>query len=637
MFGARSGVSTLAMPLALALASGAAAERVTGRVVDQGGAPVAGVQVTLQVGEPAHRLSVWSDAAGAFTSPDLAEPGPYRVHARRVGWRDAEATATAPGARVELVLEREHDPAEIAAQLPANHWWSLVVERFDDDALRYRLKRECTFCHQQGSEVTRRPRTAEEWQKVIGLMERRGARLDRALHQQLAATLVAAYDPAYAVPRLTRGWEDAEAFAPAPPAEVRAAVVEEWDLGSRASMQHDVVVHPDGRVYSVDGSQDQLHRLDPGDGKRDAWPVPQGNRPLGGIFGEARGPVSQTAVSRVGPHSLQVAPDGSVWITLAIGNQLARFDPARESFQIHEVAEGYYPHTLRFDREGRIWYTMAASNHVGMFDPRTGEQRHVRLPARTNAQAIALRLMPFLMWLDRRVDLRSNTTESGDGFTMPVPYGIDIAPDGGVWFSQLNENRIGRIDPVTLAVELFETPFPAPRRLRFDREGTLWIPSFSAGLIASFDPKTGRYRTFELPTRPLLGEVPYALAVSPLSDDVWVCGTNSDTLMRFDPRRERFTVYPLPTRVTYTREIAFDALGRVWTSNSNAPSWQIEGGQPRVLRLDPDPAATAAAQAARTAMRTPARAGETGADLEASSRAASRSRAKPIAGSAAHE
>ena len=43
---------------------------------------------------------------------------------------------------------------------------------------------------------------------------------------------------------------------------------------------------------------------------------------------------------------------------------------------------------------------------------------------------------------------------------MPVPYGIDIAPDGGVWFSQLNENRIGRIDPETLAVELFETPFP---------------------------------------------------------------------------------------------------------------------------------------------------------------------------------
>ena len=83
-------------------------------------------------------------------------------------------------------------------------------------------------------------------------------------------------------------------------------------------------------------------------------------------------------------------------------------------------------------------------------------------------------------------------------------------------------------------------------------------------------------------------DVPYALNVDLRSDTVWICGTNSDRLIRFEPASERFTVYPLPTRVTYTRELDFDAEGRVWTSNSNAPTWQIEGGYPRVLRLDPD-------------------------------------------------
>jgi hypothetical protein len=34
--------------------------------------------------------------------------------------------------------------------------------------------------------------------------------------------------------------------------------------------------------------------------------------------------------------------------------------------------------------------------------------------------------------------------------------------------------------------------------------------------------------------------------------------------------------------------VDFDADGNVWTSNSNVPTWQIEGGFPRVLRLDPD-------------------------------------------------
>ena len=109
-------------------------------------------------------------------------------------------------------------------------------------------------------------------------------------------------------------------------------------------------------------------------------------------------------------------------------------------------------------------------------------------------------------------------------------------------------------------------------------------------------------RRWELPIEPRGSETPYALHVERASGAVWICGTNSDTLIRFEPASERFTVYPLPTRVTYTREIAFDAQGRVWTSNSNSPAWQIEGGMPQVLRLDPD--GEARAQPARAASRS---------------------------------
>jgi streptogramin lyase len=404
----------------------------------------------------------------------------------------------------------------------------------------------------------------------------------------------AAYAPAHAVPRLTRGWEDAERFAPPASAEARRARIEEWDLGGRAAHPHDVVVHPDGTVYAVDGAQDMLFRIDPRapGGARRAWKLPDDGVPLGGLFAGEAQPQSQASSAHVGPHSLQVAPDGSLWLTLAIGNRLARFDPATERFTLHRVADGLYPHTLRFDRAGRLWYTMSASNHVGRFDPATGKQAHVRLPARTLGQELVLRLMPLAFWLDARsaaLDLRSRGAQSGSGFTLPVPYGIDVAPDGGVWFSQLNEGRIGRIDPGTLRVELVETPFPAPRRLRFDARGRLWIPSFTTGRIASFDPATRRFEEIALPIEPLLGETPYALAIEPRTQHVWVCGANSDTLVRYEPEPRRFTVYPLPTRVTYTRELDFDARGRVWTSSSNSPAWQIERGQPLLLRLDPAP------------------------------------------------
>jgi streptogramin lyase len=381
-------------------------------------------------------------------------------------------------------------------------------------------------------------------------------------------------------------------FTPPPPpaADAARAVITEWDVGDVASMQHDLVVHPDGRVYSVDTTQDRVYRLDPRTGERRTFDIPRGDSPLGGVFAGQQ-PIPANADAHVAPHSLQVAPDGGLWITLCLGNKIARFDPATERFDVYPQAEGLYPHTLRFDGRGRVWYTLAVSNHVAMIDPATGARRTYRLPSRTWGEALAVRAVPLVLWLGRHVTL--DPQRAGDTPTLPVPYGIDVAPDGGVWFSQLNAHRIGRLDPETGDVRLVDTPFAAPRRLRFDSRGRLWIPGFSSGVLARFDPQGGDFRTWDLPVEPRGSETPYALNVDRRTDTVWICGTQSDTLMRFEPDTERFTVYPLPTRVTYTREIEFDPGGAVWTSNSNLPAWQIEGAVPKVLRLEPGPPPTA--------------------------------------------
>jgi virginiamycin B lyase len=304
------------------------------------------------------------------------------------------------------------------------------------------------------------------------------------------------------------------------------------------------------------------------------------------VFATGGPPDNPSSNAHVGPHSLQVAPDGSIWITLALGNQLARFDPVTESFTTVRLEHGYYPHTLRLDSRGRVWYTIAGSNHLGMWDPASGKGRELRLPSRTLGQAVAMRVMPLALWLGRHFDVRGAAAD-GNGFTAPIPYGIDIAPDGSVWFSQLNDRRIGRVDPDDFAIEMIDTPFAGPRRLRFDAHGNLWIPGFSSGVVARFDPATREFREFPLPTEPRGSDMPYALNVHRPTGQIWICGTESDSLIRLDPDTGRFTVYPLPTRVTYTREIDFDSEGRVWTSNSNSPAWQIEGATPRVLRLDP--------------------------------------------------
>jgi virginiamycin B lyase len=593
---------------ALCLAEAAGAVVIEGRVTSADGAPVAGALVTVRRGDPIQLTTVFSDDAGRFRSPDIATSDPLLLRVRRIGWKDYTAPLAAPGAAQAVVLEPETDPAALAAQLPANRWLALLLERFESAAEREEFVRQCTYCHQQGNAATRLEREDWQWEKVLALMSRMGGTLSPELRAQIPALFRAAYDPAHAVPRLTAGMERDD-FAPPPPAAVRGAVIDEWELGGRASMQHDLAVHPDGRVYSVDMTQDQLYRLDPESGASASFPLPQDGLPLGGVFGGQNQPTPPTANAHVGPHSLQIAPDGAVWTTLALGNRLARFDPQSEQWTVHALDEGIYPHTLRFDAQGRVWFTLAVSNHVGRFDPATNELTTVRLPAASFGQALALRLLPAALWLAQRMDLSALAAEGGDAGTLPVPYGIDVAPDGGIWFSQLNQHKIGRLDPDSLTVELIDTPFTAPRRLRFDAKGALWIPGFSSSVVARFDPKTRAFETFDLPIEPKGTETPYALHVDRRTGHVWICGTNSDTLLRFAPplgvaaddeagregMRAAWTVYPLPTRVTYTREIDFDAEGRVWTSNSNLPAWQVEGGFPRVLRLDPGtPAAVAA-------------------------------------------
>jgi len=467
---------------------------------------------------------------------------------------------------------------------------NLVLDEIPNREQLLEFKAQCTSCHQQGSPFTSRGNlTREQWADIIYDMELRGAILTDALKEKLPDYYLRAYDEANVHEKLPR-YDKEDGPLPIPSREARRAVIEEWDLGGTISSHHDMMIHhPTNTVWSVDGPTDTLYKIsfeESPDGERTAYAIPKGDHQPGGVYYKMG---AKSGDSYLAPHSLQTAPNDDIWLTLASGNQLAGFDPETEQWDMVDLNQGINPHTLRFDRQGRIWFTLSATNHVGMYDPITREQKYVRLPAPDLVTSFILQITPFLIAHADWFNLREQSAKQ-DGLSMPVPYGIDISPmDGSVWYSQLNMDHIGKINPETLEVTSIPTPFTTPRRLRFDSKGNLWVPSYAEGTINRFNTRTMQWEnTYVIPVEPSDTEVPYAVFVDQSTDEVWITGTQSDSLIRFKPETEEWIIYPLPTRVTYTRDVDIDDRNHLWTSHSSSPTWHIEGGYPKITSIDPD-------------------------------------------------
>ena len=453
--------------------------------------------VRFRAGDPAHGLSVFADEAGRFRSPALPNAGPWDVRVRRIGWRDLHTSAAAsdPPARLELVLQREDDPAQLAAQLPANRWYQLVLERIEDPRQREELKRQCTYCHQQGS--AGHPRDARRG-GVAKAARADGPHGRDALDRSARAAARALLRRLRARERGRRphGAQARAGLRAAPAA--RGAARRHRRLGARRPGLDAA------RRDRAPGRQALFGRHEP----RPALPAgSERARRRAREPGTSRAAICPSAACSRAWARRSRRPRTPTW-----GPTRCRSRPTAPSGSRSRSAISSRASTRRASAS-RWWSSSTASIPTRCASMRAGgsgtrsppritwacttpprnEQRELRLPARDLGQAMVLRMMPMLLWLGRRVDLRGAAAES-DGITMPVPYGVDVAPDGSVWFSQLNEHRIGRVDPDSFAIEMIDTPFAAPRRLRFDAEGRLWIPSFSESLIARFDPKTRQLR-----------------------------------------------------------------------------------------------------------------------------------------------
>jgi len=536
-----------------AAASALAADQgaVKGEVVDAEGKGLRGAIVSAINEDQQKSISVLTDEHGRFILDQLP-PELYTVRARLVGYEDSfseELDVSASGASKEVKLSLKPAKDLLSQRTGASLYSMLHIE---DEEQRMTFKMSCTYCHQVGTYGFRTPEKPVDWEVMITRMDGFGA-----LHPQLKKTIVKRLVDTYAegAPKKWPAWTPPEA----PKGKALALRVVEWDMGyKRQTMIHDLELGHDGLIYAVDMVNDTLVSLDPVSGERKEYRVPGGKEP------------NSDEVIVQGPHSLECDADGNIWITCAIGGKMAKFDVKTKEWLVVSSApdparRGVYPHTLRVDKKGVVWYTDAGRGVYSLDPNNNNARKYYKLPDDKQAAAEGI----------------------GESYGK-TPYGIDIAPNGDVWYTKLNGNRVGRIKPDAPdgAIKEWNPPFRGPRRLQVDAEGMVWVPGCGSGVFGKFNPDTEEWKVYDLPNKE--NQFPYALSVHPKTGDIWICGTANDSMFRFIPKTEELIEYPMPSRVTYTREIEFGDDGSVWVCNSNWPNRHTERRLGSIIRITLD-------------------------------------------------
>jgi virginiamycin B lyase len=406
-------------------------------------------------------------------------------------------------------------PAAQQESLTSSDWLGLLP----DGEMKQRFILDCTGCHQFDERITRpngQPRAEAQFVEAIGrMLSFAGATTGFPViaHDRDAAATAKWLAPLIASTPRRR-----------PPAEVQTitGAVTEFDLPEPQDLPHDVAVDSDGRVVVTGMFTHQMYVLDPATRRVETVPIP---------------------VDHANPRAVEIDSAGNWWVALGSPQSVARYIPAIKQWRAFSI--GFYPHSVAIG--GGVW----ANGHF---------TRAPEVIARVDAGTGRVDSM--------RVTPHASLANAPGG---PIPYEIRVGPDGRVWGSELQGNRLFAYSPRSGTMQMFEMPTPnsGPRRFDLDASGSVWIPAYATNELVKLDPATGRFTRYRLP---VADAVPYVVRVDQSNGRVWIGTGASDDVLSFDPQSTTFTRYPLPSRGAMVRHLSIDPRTHdVWVAYGASP------------------------------------------------------------------
>ncbi len=229
---------------------------------------------------------------------------------------------------------------------------------------------------------------------------------------------------------------------------------------------------------------------------------------------------------------MQVAPDDTIWFAEQYANYIGHYFPATGYFQLYPLP----------------WFTTPDPGNPGKTLSLPSAPNDLVLDAHGAVWFTELNA-DSLGRLDPRTGLvRHYPLSATRSVQTLAPFGIAVDPQGMVWFTEMSSGQVGRLDLATGGIRLFPVPGPkvTPMEIASDAHGTIWVTCFNDDLLLRLDPRGATFTRYHVSSTGRGTGGLYGLVVTP-TGDVWVTVLAENILAHLDVKAGRFAYYPLPT------------------------------------------------------------------------------------------
>jgi virginiamycin B lyase len=200
------------------------------------------------------------------------------------------------------------------------------------------------------------------------------------------------------------------------------------------------------------------------------------------------------------PDGITAGPDGALWYMENLGNQIARMTTAGVTTNEYGVpTAGAFPSEITVGPDNNMWFTESLKPNIGRITT-AGAITEFPIPSGHTAEDIVAGPDGALWFTTGGDNTIGRITTNGAVTEFPtpansVPTGIAAGPDGAIWFTEigvtqeigprLGGNKIGRMTTAGMITNEYTVPTASsePTRIVTGPDGAIWFTEYDGNKI----------------------------------------------------------------------------------------------------------------------------------------------------------